>query len=197
MSQEPFKIVCIAVGNAHTGSIGSVAFSRASVSFLVSGSQDTCLKIWKLAPDQLVEGTALSVLHTAIAHEKDINSVCVSPNDKLIATGSQDKLAKIWNSSDLQLLGVLRGHRRGLWAVQFSPADQILASSSTDGTIKLWSLADYSCLKVRDLKLCLKPKFHFKYYTFAFRPWKGMRALFYAFISWPKDSKWSVLLQTA
>jgi len=149
MSQEPFKITCVAVGNAHTGSIGSVAFSRAAVSFLVSGSQDTCLKMWKLTSAQLEEETALTVLHTTIAHEKDINSVCVSPNDKLIATGSQDKLAKIWNSSDLQLLGVLRGHRRGLWAVQFSPADQILASSSTDGTIKLWSLTDYSCLKVR------------------------------------------------
>ena len=58
-------------------------------------------------------------------------------------------MAKIWNSSDLKLLGVLRGHRRGLWAVQFSPADQILASGSTDGNIMLWSLIDYSCLKVR------------------------------------------------
>lgn len=37
----------------------------------------------------------LNVDHTEIAHEKDINSVSVSPNDKLIATGSQDKTAKV------------------------------------------------------------------------------------------------------
>ena len=37
----------------------------------------------------------LNVDHTEIAHEKDINSVSVSPNDKMIATGSQDKTAKV------------------------------------------------------------------------------------------------------
>ncbi|KZS02971.1 Transducin beta protein 3 [Daphnia magna] len=147
MSQSPFEISCIAQGNAHTGSVGSVALSRSKLSFLVSGSQDTCLKIWKLTPIQVEGNQNLSVLHTVVAHDKDINAVCISPNDNLIASGSQDKLAKIWSSSDLKLLGVLRGHRRGLWAVQFSPADQILASGSTDGNIMLWSLIDYSCLK--------------------------------------------------
>lgn len=148
MSQSPFQITCIAQGNAHTGSVGSVALSRTKLSFLVSGSQDTCLKMWKLNPTQHEGDQNLSVLHTVVAHDKDINAVCISPNDNLIASGSQDKVAKIWNSSDLKLLGVLRGHRRGLWAVQFSPADQILASGSTDGNIMLWSLIDYSCLKV-------------------------------------------------
>ncbi len=146
MSQSPFQISCIAQGNAHTGSVGSVALSRTKISFLVSGSQDTCLKLWKLSPNQLEEN--LIVSHTVVAHDKDINAVCISPNDNLIASGSQDKVAKIWDSSDLKLLGVLRGHRRGLWAVQFSPADQILATASTDGNIMLWSLSDYSCLKV-------------------------------------------------
>ena len=37
----------------------------------------------------------LNVDHTEIAHEKDINCVSVSPNDKLIATGSQDKTVKV------------------------------------------------------------------------------------------------------
>lgn len=155
MSQSPFEISCIAQGNAHTGSVGSVALSRSKLSFLVSGSQDTCLKIWKLTPIQVEGNQNLSVLHTVVAHDKDINAVCISPNDNLIASGSQDKLAKIWSSSDLKLLGVLRGHRRGLWAVQFSPADQILASGSTDGNIMLWSLIDYSCLKVSLRLLCL------------------------------------------
>jgi U3 small nucleolar RNA-associated protein 13 len=109
--------------------------------------------MWKLSPTQNEDDENLSVLHTVVAHDKDINAVCISPNDNLIASGSQDKVAKIWNSSDLKLLGVLRGHRRGLWAVQFSPADQILASGSTDGNIMLWSLIDYSCLKVSFDKL--------------------------------------------
>lgn len=82
---------------------------------------------------------------------QDINSVAVSPNDKLLASGSQDRTAKLWSlvgGPDLSLLGILRGHRRGVWAVCFSPVDQVLATSSADGTCKLWGLQDFSCLKV-------------------------------------------------
>lgn len=151
MSLNPFSITCVAQGIAHTNSVGSLALSRTKLKFLISGSQDTCLKMWKLSSELSREDEKLEVLHTVVAHDKDINAVCVSPNDSLIASGSQDKLAKIWSTSDLKLMGVMRGHRRGLWAVQFSPADQILASGSTDGNIMLWSLADYSCLKVTNL----------------------------------------------
>lgn len=74
--------------------------------------------------------------------------MAVSPNDKLLATGSQDRTAKLWALPQCQLLGVFSGHRRGLWNVQFSPMDQVLATASADGTIKLWALQDFSCLKV-------------------------------------------------
>lgn len=37
----------------------------------------------------------LIVKLTEVAHEKDINSICVAPNCQLIATGSQDKLIKV------------------------------------------------------------------------------------------------------
>lgn len=82
---------------------------------------------------------------------QDVNSVAVSPNDKLLASGSQDRTAKLWSlagEGDVGLLGVFRGHRRGIWTVCFSPVDQVLATSSADGTTKLWSLQDFSCLKV-------------------------------------------------
>ena len=75
--------------------------------------------------------------------------MAVSPNDKLVASGSQDRTAKLWSLADMSLLGVFRGHRRGIWAVVFSPMDQVLATASADGTVKLWSLQDCSCLKVR------------------------------------------------
>lgn len=43
----------------------------------------------------LEKSESLNVHLTTIAHEKDINSICVSPNDKFIATGSMDKTAKV------------------------------------------------------------------------------------------------------
>ncbi len=56
---------------------------------------------------------------------------------------------QLWNTKDLSLVGVLKGHKRAIWSIEFSPVDQALVSSSGDKTIKIWSITDFSCLKVR------------------------------------------------
>ena len=73
--------------------------------------------------------------------------MCVAPDDQLLATGSQDKTAKLWDRRDLSLVATLRGHKRGIWCAQFSPADRLLATGSADAVIKLWSLAEFTCIK--------------------------------------------------
>lgn len=90
--------------------------------------------------------TSLTAVKSVKAHEKDITSIAVSPNDRIIASGSQDKTVKLWDSESLALVASLSGHRRGVWKVVFSPVDKVLASSSGDRTIKLWSMNDHSCL---------------------------------------------------
>ncbi|CAL7933041.1 unnamed protein product [Xylocopa violacea] len=147
MDKETNKMSCIASASRHTAPIGSVAISRSS-KFFTSVSQDSCLMLWNLPNNiEFTDGYSLNPNHTTLAHQKDINSVTISPNDKLIATGSQDKTAKLWSADDLQLLGVFHGHRRGVWCVRFSPIDQVLMTTSADCTIKLWSLTELHCLK--------------------------------------------------
>uniref|UniRef100_A0A8C4ERV9 Transducin beta like 3 n=1 Tax=Dicentrarchus labrax TaxID=13489 RepID=A0A8C4ERV9_DICLA len=147
------QVHCVAQGSSHTNAVGSITCSRLKASFLVSGSQDCTVKVWDLPPDLSVTGADIHQLTprtTEKAHDKDVNSVAVSPNDKLLASGSQDRTAKLWTlagEGNVSLLGVFRGHRRGIWAVCFSPVDQVLATTSADGTTKLWSLQDFSCLK--------------------------------------------------
>ena len=87
-------------------------------------------------------------LYTHQAHDKDINSIVIAPNDKIFATASQDKTVKVWSVVDGTLIGTCNGHKRGVWSVQFSSVDQCLLTSSGDKTIKIWSLSDFSCLKV-------------------------------------------------
>ncbi|KAK7791158.1 hypothetical protein R5R35_013326 [Gryllus longicercus] len=138
----------VSVGTRHTASVGSVAISNLTTSFFLSVSEDTCIKLWSLPKNlQKASSEDLVVTNTQIAHEKDINCVCVSPNDKIAATGSQDRTAKLWCTESLALLGVLRGHKRGVWCVRFNSVDRVLLSTSADCTVKIWSLDDLSCLK--------------------------------------------------
>ncbi|KAI4890463.1 hypothetical protein NFI96_025586 [Prochilodus magdalenae] len=150
MDPETGHVHCLAQGHGHSNAVGSISCSRLKKAFLVSGSQDCTIKIWDL-PDELPavgeEPAQLSARITEKGHDKDVNSVAVSPNDKLIASGSQDRTAKLWSLADMSLLGVFRGHRRGVWCLQFSPVDQVLATASADGSVKLWGLHDFSCLK--------------------------------------------------
>ena len=65
--------------------------------------------MWDLAPfkDLPEVGSPIEVKSasmTVMGHQKYINVVRVSPNDKLIASSSQDKTIKIWNSNDLMLV---------------------------------------------------------------------------------------------
>lgn len=155
---------CLGIAEGHTEPIGACGFSQkvgkyevggkaarnGGGAFCVTASVDKTLKRWNLLgstdwDDE--EALELEATASVRGHEKDINILSVAPNDSLVASGSQDKTVKLWNSTDLSLRATLKGHRRGVWDCQFSPIDKVLATSSGDKTIKLWSLSDYSCVR--------------------------------------------------
>lgn len=142
---------CLAVAEGHMAAVGALAFSKKNKKFLVSGSSDHTIKVWSLeeleaAPNN--EGPkTLSSISTVAAHDKDINSIAVAPNDSLVCTGSQDRTARLWKLPELVPGVILRGHKRGVWSVQFSPVDQCVLTASGDKTVRIWALADGSCLK--------------------------------------------------
>lgn len=90
---------CRALCIGHTEAVTAVAFSRKTPNFVVTGSQDRTLKVWDLGNRAELrvsdQEERIPARYTIKAHDKDINSIDVSPNDKLIATGSQDKTASV------------------------------------------------------------------------------------------------------
>lgn len=147
--------------------------------FAFTGSQDRTIKMWDLAcvstavkpsspplsskfdldPESRGIGEVAAVrcksLYTLKAHEKDINSLDVSPDDHFLASGSQDKTAKVYEieysmspvRGSFKLIGTCKGHKRGVWCVKFGRHEKVLATASGDKTVKLWSLSDFACIK--------------------------------------------------
>ncbi|URD82085.1 Utp13 specific WD40 associated domain [Musa troglodytarum] len=140
---------CIGIGRGHMGAVGAVAFSKKWKNFLVSGSSDRTIKVWSFegVSEDGDQEIALKAKAVVAAHDKDINSLAVSPNDSLVCSGSEDHTACIWRLPDLVSVAVLKGHKRGIWSVEFSPVDQCVITSSGDRTIKIWAVSDGSCLK--------------------------------------------------
>ncbi|KAI3918510.1 hypothetical protein MKX01_041830 [Papaver californicum] len=140
---------CIGIGTGHRGAVGAVAFSKKQKNFIVSGSSDRTLKVWSLdgLQDNGNEIMNLRAKAVVAAHDKDINSLAVAPNDNLVCSGSQDRTACVWRLPDLVSVVVLKGHKRGIWCVEFSPVDQCVITASGDKTIKIWAISDGACLK--------------------------------------------------
>ncbi|KAF5207699.1 Lissencephaly-1-like protein, partial [Thalictrum thalictroides] len=140
---------CIGVGIGHLGAVGAVAFSKKKRNFIVSGSSDRTLKVWSLDGLMVDSNLPINLKSKAVmaAHEKEILSVAVAPNDSYVCSGSEDRTACVWKLPDLVSIVVLRGHKKGIWSVEFSPVDQCVITASGDKTIKLWAISDGSCLK--------------------------------------------------
>ena len=158
------------------GDVGGRENGRSpGLKFAFTGSQDRTIKMWDLSgvPAVAKSYSPLSSksnsdpgsreiapiqcrsLFTLKSHEKDINSLDVSPNDRFLASGSQDKTAKVYEieysaspaRGSFKLIGTCKGHKRGVWCVKFGRHEKVLATASGDKTVKLWSLSDFTCIK--------------------------------------------------
>lgn len=76
----------------------------------------------------------------AALHEAGIRSFAFSPNGKLLASGSYDLTARLWNARTGRLLHVLP-HKGYVLAERFSPDGRSLVTSSSDGGAYLWDVA--------------------------------------------------------
>jgi len=80
-------------------------------------------------------------------HEGHVLGVAVSRDGKLLASGGDDRIVRVWNLAEwkkdaaLPPVRTFSGHTDVVWCVAFSPDGKFLASSSRDRTITLWDLA--------------------------------------------------------
>ncbi|MEQ9209436.1 MAG: hypothetical protein RLN96_06295, partial [Pseudomonadales bacterium] len=76
-------------------------------------------------------------------HELTVLAVTVSPNSNsnLVATGSRDKSAKLWELSTGREVRSFLGHEGTINCIDFTPDGKLMITSSADNTAKLWEVA--------------------------------------------------------
>ncbi|PYS77148.1 MAG: hypothetical protein DMF66_10875, partial [Acidobacteria bacterium] len=74
-------------------------------------------------------------------HAMRVDALAFSPDARLVASGSADNTARLWDAETGRELRRLAGHAGYVRAVAFSPDGRTLASGSTDGTVRVWDVA--------------------------------------------------------
>ena len=89
----------------------------------------------------ILESGSWKVIKTIDAHSDAIYSLTLSPNGKLLASASADKLVHLWNVETWDSAGTLEGHTGFVLAAAFSPDSERMVTSGDDSEIKVWNLA--------------------------------------------------------
>src|SRR5919205_2034576 len=73
-----------------------------------------------------------------MGHRMFVYNVAFDPEGRTLASASDDRTVKLWDTGDWKLLRTLEGHTHSVDAVAFSKDGRLLASRENDGTVRVW-----------------------------------------------------------
>merc|ERR1711916_303452 len=121
----------IADSDAHTDWVSCVRFSpNTATPLIVSGGWDKVVKVWNL--------TNCKLKTNLVGHKAQVNTVTVSPDGSLCASGGKDGLAMLWDLNEGKHPYVLDAGN-DINALCFSPNRYWLCAATNEG-IKIWDL---------------------------------------------------------
>lgn len=112
-----------------SGSVQSLAFTPDGR--LISGEDGGSIRLWE------PEDGSLPI--TIGAHSAPVLSVAVSPDGQIVASGGADRIIRLWQISDGQLLGSTEGES-GITSLAFSPDGHYLVSSWGEQSARVWQV---------------------------------------------------------
>jgi len=94
-----------------------------------------------LEKNPTVPGKDFVLTNTLTGHVWAVNTVDLSPDAKVLVSGSVDKTVKLWEVATGTLLHTLLAHSQQVWVVTTSPDGKMLGSAGGDGKINLWEVS--------------------------------------------------------
>jgi WD40 repeat protein len=119
--------------HAHDGVITATILTQDGKQ-IVSRASDGTIKLWDSNSGTLVRTFDVGKPAGGSC------SIAISPDGRLLATGTVDHQIRLWSLIDGSELRSLAGHGGAVEAVAFSPDGRTLASGSADKKIKLWDV---------------------------------------------------------
>ncbi|KAG0726706.1 Autophagy-related protein 16-1 [Chionoecetes opilio] len=83
--------------------------------------------------------------HKFDAHDGEVNSVCFSPQGRILATGGVDRKLKLWDisHSTVEAKGILTGSNAGVTAIDFDAEESLILGASNDFASRVWTVVDH------------------------------------------------------
>ena len=122
----------------HADLIRAVAFSPDGTRLAVAGGASGRygeIRIWDVA------AAVPKLVSTLQGHADAILAVAFSPDGTTVASGSYDRLVKLWSVADGKVIATLKEHSDAVYAVAFLPGGTQLLSAAGDRTVKIWDVA--------------------------------------------------------
>ena len=97
--------------------------------WLAVGGSDKTIQLWKNYKLEKV----------LVKHLASVNALVWSPDDQILASGSDDGSVILWDTQSWQVRTLLHGHSRSVNTLEFSPHFNFLISGGDDKLIRLWN----------------------------------------------------------
>ena len=131
--------------NEHQSEVFMCAWNPVYTNLIATGSGDASARIWEMNDMCANAGLKNSIelphgIETGDRRKKDVTTLEWSADGLLLATGSYDGFARVWDRTGT-LLHTLRGHSGPIFSLKWNRKGTFLLSGSYDKTIIVWNLA--------------------------------------------------------
>ncbi|KAF9115155.1 hypothetical protein BGX27_008746 [Mortierella sp. AM989] len=113
--------------------------------WIASGGLDKTVNIWDIKEGRNGQFTSLGSIPET-SSKASIYALACNPAGTVLATGSPEKIIRVWDPRSGQRITKFAGHTDIIRALLISESGDTILSASSDTTIKLWSLTAQRCI---------------------------------------------------